>query len=503
MGPGQAAPGWGSNAATTPIQLLDQAVQTTKPDESSTTALAEHSTPQPEPVARQSGVREPLGTRIRPNKAVDPRKIVIQQHIDIFFQSNEMVSPGPGWLEEAEREVLRDIDSISIPKLQILLLLTFDCTAKGRLSAVWYLSSLASRIAYALKLNYPTDAVVFTNQECRRRLMWCTYLLDKMIEGAGSPYPPLCPSDSIHLQLPCNSRLFELELDCDTDSLNDMASNNLQHVTNLGVTAYLIRILDLRNQIQQYLTSERAKSGVQLPWSVESPLWIFKQQLTNFEDQLPAEMQNTERALYLRIHTPVADVYTMVHTWLHTTACELFGGVLRDVFPILHEDPNNDAPESEDSSYIMSQPPEFRSFCMAEIAKHFTTLNQFWSQMHSVQTLSKRFFLLDTKAQKVLDAISRSPHRSIADEYLKTRSGSMDQEHWLPPTGHDGGSLDGESQLSPAFFGLYAQGLYADDGTSILGDSPLHFDPHGLLMPDTFGGAPEIVGQAHQLSRSA
>ncbi|KAJ5093299.1 hypothetical protein N7456_009160 [Penicillium angulare] len=80
-------------------------------------------------------------------------------------------SPISNWCDEAEYAVMRDLNVLSIPRLQIILILIYDRMALGKLATVWHLVSMASRIAYGLKLNHPTEKVPFTNQECRRRLM--------------------------------------------------------------------------------------------------------------------------------------------------------------------------------------------------------------------------------------------------------------------------------------------------------------------------------------------
>jgi hypothetical protein len=86
-------------------------------------------------------------------------------------------------LDEAEQNILRDMKHTTIPKLQILLILLYDRTMSGGLSTVWYLTALASRTAFGLKPNHPVERIPFTNQECRRRLMWCTYISGNFING--------------------------------------------------------------------------------------------------------------------------------------------------------------------------------------------------------------------------------------------------------------------------------------------------------------------------------
>lgn len=292
--------------------------------------------------------------------------------------------PGPAWADEAERDVVRDVNLISIPKLQILLILIFDRAASGRLSAVWFLSALASRIAYGLRLNHPTDAVPFTNQECRRRLMWCVYCVDKEIAASESA-PPLCPRETMQIQLPCNSQSFELELECETTFLDDinMASDLPSVTTSLGVTAYLIRLIDLQDRVATHLRRLSREGNQTWPWSGDTIFWDLRRELADFAARLPPEMQDVERAMYIRANTPESDVYIMVQSRLHTCCCRLLGAFWLD-------------DESEAGSFGRAGAPEdFVALCRTEAVQHAQALSQFWIRFQSVQMLSQRFLITD------------------------------------------------------------------------------------------------------------
>lgn len=377
---------------------------------------------------------------------VDASKLIIQQHIDAFFQfvypagtfnfmhrgsflrawhngnmSRSLLRtvagvasrfmdlahhegenaastlPGPEWTNEAEREICRDLDLLSIPKLQILLLLIFDRMATGRASVVWFLLSLAARLAHGLKLNISTEAVAFTNQECRRRLIWCIYCLDKLAStdlNTGASYPPLCPLPWIEVQLPCDERSFELEFECKTPSLNDLANNLYGNPAKLGATAYLIRIIDLRQQIHVFCLKHHDQNAPR-PWDGDSDFWRIRQELTDISAHFPPEMQDSERAIYIRANTPESNVYIMVQTWLRTSWCELVGHFLLQPLP---SDPN--VVTTTTGTILLaeqqaSMPQEFVSLCRTLLAHHALGLQQFWSRIQATQGLSRRFFVTD------------------------------------------------------------------------------------------------------------
>ncbi|KAH8890686.1 hypothetical protein GQ53DRAFT_170587 [Thozetella sp. PMI_491] len=118
------------------------------------------------------------------SRSPDPSKAILQQHVDAFFEyvypaasfnfihrgsflrtwhngniSRSLIctiaavasrfigrsghaSP-PGfrrWIEEVQREIVCDLEVVSLPKLQILLLLIYDHIASGNVTTVWYLT---------------------------------------------------------------------------------------------------------------------------------------------------------------------------------------------------------------------------------------------------------------------------------------------------------------------------------------------------------------------------
>lgn len=353
-------------------------------------------------------------------RTIDPSKSIIRAHIDAFFEfvhpagvfnfihrgsflrtwhrgkiskpllcvlagvasrfmnvAGGSTSPARAWVDDIQREITGDLETISLPKLQIILILIYDRLAAGKLTTVWYLTSLASRIAYGLRLNHPTDAIPFMNQECRRRLMWCTYVLDRLSTYGGLDYPHLCPRESVHVQLPCNPNSFDNERECKTGSLRDLAGGATIH--NVGDSAYLIRILDIRDRIDQYLHGDATSSPVEQ--GVNSPFWSFREELTEFSNSLPADLRNTDKAMYIKANTSEANTYIMLQTWWHVCYCKLFDGSAVTGNLASHFAVSGTA-----------APRDVESYCRSELSRYVMSLNRFWRSMHA---FTRSFFVTD------------------------------------------------------------------------------------------------------------
>lgn len=264
------------------------------------------------------------------------------------------------WISRVEKNITSDLETISLPKLQIILLLIYDRLASGKHATVWQLTAMAVRIAHGLRLNHPTDMVPWVNQECRRRLMWCTYVLEKATAHAGLGYPSLCSRDSIHIQLPCNSQLFELETECHTATINDLDMGNTS--TNIGVGGWLVRILDIKDSIKQYASALCAPVP---PWDGTSAFQTQKKKLTAFAEALPLDLRDTERALFIRINTPECNTWIMIHTYLYMCHIDLITGVL-------YETNVTSTPENGQTS------SDFTSRCKTELKRVVFRLGQLW-----------------------------------------------------------------------------------------------------------------------------
>lgn len=112
-------------------------------------------------------------------------------------------------------------------------------------------------MAYIKNLNYESNSNSFLMQESRRRLMWSIYILDKFYADGTSDFT-VCSSESMHLNLPCDERSFELDHKVRAQALvPDPAQPSDSEV---GIFAYLVRILDIKDRILRYDSICLAKS---------------------------------------------------------------------------------------------------------------------------------------------------------------------------------------------------------------------------------------------------
>lgn len=273
------------------------------------------------------------------------------------------------WLQYIEREIVNNSDLISLPKLQIILLLIYDRKAKGNLTSVYFLVAIASRIAYGLGLNSSNERIPFLNQECRRRLMWCIYSQDRLLSSESSLYKPLCERESLQIQMPSNEHHFLFEIECATGLLEDVSNSPSSEVTSgLGSSAYLIRILSLRCH---------QKDTLQQAGNLNSQnLSHFQQELNHFGANLPSYLRNNERALFTQANTPDNPTFVMVQSWWHSTFCELFERYACTS--------TTGTVENTDITLDLVR------FCEDELERYAMALNRYWQQAYR---LSKTSFL--------------------------------------------------------------------------------------------------------------
>ncbi|KAJ3519529.1 hypothetical protein NM208_g14093 [Fusarium decemcellulare] len=192
--------------------------------------------------------------------------------------------------------------------------------------------------------------------------------------------PLLCPRSSMRIQLPCDEQSFNLEFECETHSLLDLAQSRYDNTGTLGGTAYLIRLFDLREQIQTLRHQCRDN-----PILESDQFHRLEVELLDMTNSLPPEMQDSERAVYIRCNTPESSVFIMVLSWLHTCWVELMS-IFAHAGP---ESTSTLTPDGDDQQHLLTH-------CRRELVQHAISLNKFWFRVHETQELSpQRFFVTD------------------------------------------------------------------------------------------------------------
>lgn len=203
--------------------------------------------------------------------------------------------------------------------------------------------------------------------------------------STGTTYPTLCPRETMQIQLPCDSRSFELEFEGKNPTLKEVAHSLAEYSnsSNLGITAYLIRVLDLRDQIRTFIDGKRESCAVNsVSWANDPLFSQCQDELAAFANNLPPDMQDSGRALYIRANTAESDVYIMVQGWLRVSWC----GLLRE------------ASIAEHSIRTGPQEPQIPSFahsCAEQLMQQALRLTQFLKTMADLQTPLRKFFVTD------------------------------------------------------------------------------------------------------------
>lgn len=250
--------------------------------------------------------------------------------LSIIGMTCQLLDMGPGMkaygtecLREAENLVMVDIGKPSLIKIQVLILLVRHHAQQRRFSNAFVLLALASRFAYALRLNRESPGLCFLAQESRRRMMWSLFIIDTTLAG-GIRELLLTPTSSIHIQLPCQERNFEFDLAQETEPLQPKSKTPLSE--SVGSLGMYVRVLWLRHRILE-ATKEAVMYGENLAMLHEKMAQLAAE-LDDFEASLPHSFRFSEKNIQLRAYSPRLCPYLLVHIWWRQSYCDLYRIVL-------------------------------------------------------------------------------------------------------------------------------------------------------------------------------
>ena len=158
------------------------------------------------------------------------------------------------WLGEAQQVLVGKFGAATIAQLQTLILIMQYRVASGDVMDAWSLVALGARLAFTLRLNYELpgwdhDPVI---QETRRRMVWSIWLIDRLLAG-GIEDLVVCPTERIHILLPCDDYTFQRGIASRAESLADPASR--VDAAGQDALGYYLRLLECRHRILRYATS--------------------------------------------------------------------------------------------------------------------------------------------------------------------------------------------------------------------------------------------------------
>lgn len=242
--------------------------------------------------------------------------------------TTQLTDLGPGMREygsqciaASESMVLRDIGRPSVIKIQCLILIIEHYSLTRAFTTAFALHSIASRFAFALRLNYEAPKLCFLAQESRRRLMWSLYALDGTLAGGISELT-LVPSSTLHIQLPCQERNFEFDLEQQTEPLQPRPHQPVSD--NVGSLGLYIRIQWLRGKVLRCTKEMIMTQGTGEVEHFQRVVESLAGELDDFNASLPSSFHFSEKNLHLRAYSPRLCPFILIHIWWRQCYSDLF-----------------------------------------------------------------------------------------------------------------------------------------------------------------------------------
>jgi hypothetical protein len=237
---------------------------------------------------------------------------------------------GEEWAKHAREIVMRRYDWPNITILTCLLLLglhEFGTCQGGR---SWSLGGMAIRMAFALQLHQDLDydpqrrngttELSFVDREIRRRTMWACFLMDRF-NSSGTERPTFIKEETIKVQLPIKEKYFQLDMPGPTEDLwggvphpvSSDAGELSNAKENMGVAAYMIRVIAIWGRIINYLNLGGRELDPHPVWHPDSKFQALSKQAQEFADSLPASLKYTPENLHMHETEGLANQYLFLH----------------------------------------------------------------------------------------------------------------------------------------------------------------------------------------------
>ena len=257
---------------------------------------------------------------------------------------------GEEWAAPAREIALKRYDDPTITILTVFLILglhEFGTCHGGR---SWMFGGMALRMAYALQLHRELDhdplgqkndkktELSATDREIRRRTMWACFVMDRF-NSSGTERPAFANEETIKIQLPIKEAFFQMEIPGPTESLDGTVPNPVSADTghipdpkdNMGVCAYMIRVIALWGQVVKYLNLGGKQKDVHKCWDPDSGYTWLKHQAEEFTATLPAPLQYNKENLkahaaeklanqFIFLHISINQIVLFLHRWSIPTA---------------------------------------------------------------------------------------------------------------------------------------------------------------------------------------
>lgn len=178
-------------------------------------------------------------------------KAMCASSIAFVSKDDESRATAQKWMNEVETYVWQTLSIPSAVLVEVLLVIVFYRFEHREYFKSQALTAVAAKMAFVLGLNYEDDRLATLVRECRRRLMWSIFHVDRLSAG-GFPELLVCPSHSMHIQLPCSEKDFDLGIPGETAPLISTRTNEAESM-HMGLRSFYFRISDIRHRILEYV----------------------------------------------------------------------------------------------------------------------------------------------------------------------------------------------------------------------------------------------------------
>ncbi|KAB8298728.1 hypothetical protein EYC80_000903 [Monilinia laxa] len=304
------------------------------------------------------------------NGAVNPAlvKAMCASSIAFVSKDDESRTTAQKWMDEAEIYVWQSLSRPSAGLVEVLLVIVFYRFEHREYFKSQALTAVAAKMAFVLGLNYENSSLSTLVRECRRRLMWSIFHVDRLSAG-GFPELLVCPSHSMHIQLPCSEKDFDLGIPGETAPLIPTRTNESESM-HLGLRTFYFRISDIRHRILEYTRNLiREKSN---PYDSQDMLRKLEAELDQLRSSLPANLQYNEDNLFLRAYSPQLTRFVMFHVLWQQCHTDLY----RFMFP--------GTKDSISDTILENIPQEYVKYCQRKAFEHAVTMLDI---CHTVQSI--------------------------------------------------------------------------------------------------------------------
>ncbi|EMT73959.1 hypothetical protein FOC4_g10000231 [Fusarium odoratissimum] len=286
-------------------------------------------------------LHKPSYMRKLKNGTLPPVLVLTVCAVAARFTSSPLVSSsrpeflrGEEWASHARDICARQYEWPNLTILTCLLILglhEFGTCQGGR---SWALGGQAIRMAFALQLhkdleydplgrNGTKTQLSFIDREIRRRIMWACFLMDRF-NSSGTDRPIFIREDTMQIPLPVKEKYFQFDMPAPTEMLDGQvphpASLNGGQIAdareNMGVAAFLIRVIALWGRIITYLSQGGKDLDLNPMWEDEPHYVKHLNDAVNLEASLPLSLKYSAENLKVHKTENTASQFLFMHICL-------------------------------------------------------------------------------------------------------------------------------------------------------------------------------------------